>query len=144
MATGRISWSLALSGTACWSLLSVLQLITAAAVVFPHPGRVDVPRAIDMFFLGHGAWSLWLLAAATLVFVSPIELPPYAIVFSAAIPFACTAILTFAFCRHVLGLERRPAVVRTVVHQVLTAVVIVIYVGWAMQLWPRVLSLWTT
>jgi hypothetical protein len=143
MATDRITWSLALSGTACWILLSIVQLLTAATLVLPHPRRVNLPRAVDLFFLGHGAWSLWLLASAALVFVSPIAVPAYLIVFSAVVPLLLTAILTFAYCRRVLGLGRRPAAVRTLVHQSLTAVFILLYVGWAVQLWPRILSLFT-
>ena len=141
MATGRISWSLAVSGTVCWSILSLVQVLTAATVLLGRPRRLGLARAIDLFFLGHGAWSLWLLASATAVFVSPSLVPPYAIIFGAAIPFVCTGVVLSAYCRRVLGWERRSAAIRALVHQALSAVIIVLYVGWAVQLWPRLLSL---
>ena len=45
-ATGRISWSLALSGTACWLPLIALQLITAACVILPVSRRASTPAPL--------------------------------------------------------------------------------------------------
>src|SRR5687767_14667676 len=71
-ATGRITWSLALSGGICWSFVSLVQLATAVAVVAPGVARAELGRAIELFFLGHAAWSLWLIAVAALLPAAPV------------------------------------------------------------------------
>lgn len=142
-ATGRISWALALSGAACWSFLAILQIVTAAAVIVPSNRGVGFPphRAIELFFFGHAAWSLWLLLAAAFLFAAPGAIRHDIILLTALVPFIWTAVVVFAFFRHVLQLERRHAATRTAIHQALTFLVIILYVGWAVQLWPRVLGL---
>ena len=139
-ATGRITWGRALSAAACWMLLPVLQLITSLAIVVPSRRGVRITRAIDLFFRGHAAWSLWLLAAAALLFAAPETVRQSFILYTAAVPFAWTAVLTFAFCRHVLGLDPRRAAVRTAIHLALTGVAILLYVAWAVALWPRIIA----
>jgi hypothetical protein len=141
-ATGRITWSLALSGTLCWTLLAILQTITAAAVILPSRRDVGLPRAIELFFAGHAPWSLWLIGASAIIVFAP-GLRVDAVLITASVPFVWTAFVTFGFARHVLGLGRRAAVIRTFVHQCLTSAVIALYVGWAVQIWPRLLSLLT-
>jgi hypothetical protein len=140
-ATGRISWSLAATGAACWSFLAPLQIVTAAAVILPANRRVTFPRALELFFLGHAAWSLWLVLSAAVLLVAPGGVPLDAVLLSALVPLVWTAIVIRAFFREVLQLERRRAAMWTAIHQALTVLVIVLYVGWAVQLWPRVLAL---
>jgi hypothetical protein len=139
-ATGRITWSLALSGTLCWMLIALLQLVTAAAVIVPSSRQVSLSRALTLFFAGHAPWSLWLIcAAALIVFARDVALD--AILVSASIPLVWTAFVIFGYCRHVLGLGSRAAAIRTIAHQLLTAMVIVLYVGWAIQLLPRLIGM---
>jgi hypothetical protein len=140
-ATGRITWSLALSGALCWSLLTVLQAATATLVV--SPTSVALGRGLDLFFLGHAAWTLWLLVCAAAVFAMPRTVPLDLVLLSALVPFAWTSIVVQAFFREVAGLDRGRAISRTVIHQALTFLAILLYVGWAVQLWPRLVSLWT-
>jgi hypothetical protein len=137
-ATGRVSWRLALSGAICWSFVPILQLLTAAAVL---PSRAVVPRrrALELFFLGHAAWSLWLLAAAASL-VAGVARTDVVLV-TGVVPAVWTSVVVYAFCREVLGLTARRAAARTLAHQTLTCLLIVLYVAWAVQLWPRVLSL---
>lgn len=147
-ATGRISWSLALSGTACWLPLIALQLITAACVILPVSRRAPpsprLRRAGFLFFLffrGHAPWSLWVLAACAFMFTAPTLASDDIIMATGLVPLAWTAVLVYAYFREVLGLRRRAAVIATLVHQLLTTAVIVAYVAWAVQLWPRLLAL---
>jgi hypothetical protein len=139
-ATGRITWGLALSAAACWMLLPVLQLVTSLAIVVPFRRRVGIARAIDLFFRGHAAWSLWLLGGAALLFAAPATVPQSIVLYSGLVPYAWTAIVTFAFCRQVLGLDPRGAAVRTAIHLALTGVAILLYVAWAVALWPRIIA----
>jgi len=140
-ATGRITWGLALSGAACWTLIPLLQLITSTAVVAASRGRVDILRALEIFFTGHAAWSLWLIAAAALLFAAPDFIRQGIVLYTAVVPFVWTAVMTYAFCRQVLGLDPRRAAAKTAIHQALTAAAIVAYVAWAVALWPRILAL---
>ena len=64
-ATGRVTPSLVLSTTLCWSFVVVLQAVIAIALIAaPARRTVGLPRALDLFFAGHAPWSLWMLAAA--------------------------------------------------------------------------------
>ena len=140
-ATGRISWSLAMTGAACWSFIGPLQALTAAAVILPSNRRVPFPRALELFFVGHAAWSSWLVSSAAVLVAAPAALPLDAVLLSALVPLVWTAIVIYAFFRQVLQLERWRAATWTAIHQALTALVMVLYVGWAVQLWPRLLGL---
>jgi hypothetical protein len=139
-ATGRVSWALVVSGTVCWGFVALVQMGTAVALVSSANRRVSLPRALALFFLGHAAWSLWLLAAVAALLVVPVAARhPQAILIAALVPAAWTGIVIFAFCRQVLELNPRQAAIRTVLHQMVTYGVIVLYIGWAVQLWPRIL-----
>jgi hypothetical protein len=145
-ATGRITWSLALSGALCWSFIAVVQMTAAAAVIAPSTrGKgarqgPSLPRAIELFFFGHAAWSLWLLLSAAFLVAVPGLARTDIVVATAVLPFAWTAVVVFAFFRQVLQLERVNAAIWTAIHQSLTALVFLLYVGWAVQLWPRLLA----
>jgi hypothetical protein len=140
-ATGRITWGLALSGAACWTLIPLLQLITSMAVVAPSRHSVRILRALEIFFTGHAAWSLWLIVAAALLFAAPGTIRQGIVLYTAVVPFVWTAFMTYAFCRQVLGLDPRRAAARTAIHQTLTAAAIVAYVAWAVALWPRIVAM---
>lgn len=138
-ATGRVSWRLALSGAICWSFVPILQLLTAAAIVRPSGDAIPQRRAFELFFAGHAAWSVWLLAAAASLVAGVARTD--VVLLTALVPAGWTSVVIYAFCREVLGLHARRAAARTVAHQAMTCLLIVLYVAWAVQLWPRALSL---
>ncbi|MGH9312466.1 MAG: hypothetical protein ACRD1S_04630, partial [Vicinamibacterales bacterium] len=64
-ATRRVTLGLALSTILCWSFAAAVQAIAAAALVASSKRRgVSIPAGLDLLFMGHGPWSLWLLAVA--------------------------------------------------------------------------------
>lgn len=138
-ATGRVTWALALSGVLCWSFIALLQTLVAAVAIGRAHSRVGWPRAIELFFLGHAAWSLWLLLAAVIAILAP-RVSFEAGLLTAVIPAIWTAVVVFAFFRHVLGLTPRQSAARTVVYQALMYLAILTYIGWAVQVWPRILG----
>ena len=155
-ATGRISWSLALSGTVCWATLIALQLVTAAAVIIPVTRRHSAPMApfrggtatpwhfgalLALFFHAHAPWSLWILATSAFVLAAPGFSRQDVILATALVPLAWTAVIASAYFREVLGAARGTAIIATFVHQALTAAVMLAYIAWAVQLWPRLLGL---
>ncbi len=139
-ATGRVSWSLLGSGLICWSFLAAVQLVTAAVLIGREGQSIGYTRAFELFFLGHAAWSLWLILASAYLFAAPLPYESLLLV-TAIVPAGWTAVVIFSYCRVVLGLSARRAARRTAAHQGLTFLVIATYVGWAIQLWPRVLAI---
>ena len=140
-ATGGVSWMLALSGIVCWSFIAAVQVFTATILIGREGRAIGYSRALEFFFLGHAAWSLWLIAAAGYVYTtSDATRREDLLVATAMIPLIWTAVVVFSYCRQVLRLGVRQAIRRTVIHQSLTVLAIVAYVAWAIQLWPRLLA----
>ena len=140
--TGHLTVALLVSGVLCWSFVPLLQIATAAVVMrSPVARRLPLGRRLDLWFMGHAAWSLWILAAAFILANTPegwhVEWP---IIASAVIPIAWTSIIAAAFCRVVLGDPPAVARTRTAVHQALTGTIALLYVAYAVALWPRVVA----
>jgi hypothetical protein len=139
-ATGRVTLGLVLSGAACWSFVPALQVATAALVMRSERARVGPGRRLDLWFMGHGPWSLWTLAAAAFItwFAGRAEWP---VVATALLPAVWTAWIAGAFCRTILQDSSRQARRRVAVHQALTWAIVLAYIALASQLWPRFLAL---
>jgi hypothetical protein len=82
-----------------------------------------------------------VLAACAFMFAAPALASDDIIMATGLVPLAWTAVLVCAYFREVLGLRRRTAFIATLVHQLLTTAVIVAYIAWAVQLWPRLVAL---
>ena len=141
-ATGQLTLGLLASGFLCWSFVPLLQVATAAAIMRPPAlRRLPFQRRMDLWFMGHAPWSLWILAATFAMGLAPatvrIEWP---IIASAAIPIAWTSVIAAAFCRVVLGDSRNVAIARTALHQAVTWTIAVVYIAYAVALWPRVVA----
>ena len=138
--TGHLTLGLLASGIACWSFVVLIQIATASAVLRSRRGGpVPFTRRLDLWFMGHAPWSLWILAATTVMGSAPfgwrVEWP---IILSSLVPIAWTTIIAAAFCRVVLGDSPAGAILRTAIHQALTWGIALAYVAWAVALGPRV------
>jgi hypothetical protein len=139
-ATGRVTPSLLLSMTICWSFVVVLQVAVALSLIArPAQRTVGLPRALDLFFASHAPWSLWMLAAAAWA-PSPIGRPMWPVLAAALVPIALTPLMIAAFFREVLEMDPRHAVARTAAHQAITWTLFLLLFGTAVQIWPRVLQ----
>jgi hypothetical protein len=60
--SGRLSALLVIDGMLFWSFIPLLQVLIMAGLLLVF-ARHQFPaaKAIDLFFLGHGPWYLWLL-----------------------------------------------------------------------------------
>jgi hypothetical protein len=139
-ATGHVTIGLLVSGFVCWSFVPLLQMATAGAIMRSSRSRVlPFGRRIDLWFMGHMPWSLWILAATLAMGTAPkgwrVEWP---IIVSALIPIAWTSVIAASFCRVVLGDTSRVARARTALHQAVTWTIALIYIGYAVALWPRI------
>jgi hypothetical protein len=141
-AVQRVTLGLMLSAVLTWSFAVIVQLLAAAAlVVSSKRRRVSLPAAMDLFFMGHAPWSLWLLAVAAWAawLPHPVKMD-YIVLATAAVPFAWTAVIVFAFCQEVLNDAPRVAVIRTIFHQSLIWTFTGVYIAVVVALWPRIIG----
>lgn len=62
---GQLTLPLLLDSMIFWSFGPLLQALLISGIVFVFArNRISIARAIDLFFMGHGPWLLWLLAVA--------------------------------------------------------------------------------
>jgi hypothetical protein len=141
LSTGRITISLAVSCAVCWSFVPALQLATAAAIMRPaQRGSLSTAQRLDLWFMGHAPWSLWmLLAVAGLTWSASVR--QWMVIASVIVPVVWTAAIAIAFCRTVLGDTRGGARRRVALHQALTWTLVIAYIALASQVWPRFLAL---
>jgi hypothetical protein len=140
--TGRVTLGLVLAGALCWSFAAALQMLAGAIIIRSAPGRsVSMARALELLFIGHLPWSLWLLVVFGLFTFSTLPLPLAAIILSVIVPTAWTMKIVFAFCTTALGTDRRGAQIRTVVHQVIIWTFVLVYLFLGSGLGPRALAL---
>jgi hypothetical protein len=137
-ATHRVSGSLILSQTVCWSFVPALQLATGGVLVWSVRGRrISVARAIELLFAAHGPWSFWLVGLAGALTITANQFLPLA---TAIVPAAWTSIILNVFCREVLGLTAPQARLRTLGHQALTWLLVLGYLEVVSQLAVRVID----
>ncbi|HZB25305.1 MAG TPA: hypothetical protein VE379_04170, partial [Vicinamibacterales bacterium] len=94
-----------------------------------------------LFFQSHAPWSLWVLAVCAFVLIAPALASDDIIMATGLVPLAWTTVLVCAYFREVLGLRRRAALMAALVHQLMATALIVAYIAWAVQLWPRLIGL---
>lgn len=136
-ATERVTLSLVAGGVLGWSFVPLLQLFTGVLLV----RRLD-PELLDRYFATHWPWSIWIVAAHTMLLLVPGS-RGYGIYVSLTIvvPMLWTIWLLFAFCRENLRLDVRQCRRRIALHQGLTYVILLVYVSFAVALWPRIVGL---
>ena len=134
-ATGRVTASLVISQTLAWSFVPILQLLNAIAFVgFIRNRSISVARGVELLFAGHGPWSLWLIGVAAVLTVSPNYVKLLA---TAIVPAAWTSWIIAGFAREVLGLSKARARLQALAHQLVTLLLILLYVEWATALSVR-------
>jgi hypothetical protein len=139
--TDGVTLPLVVSTTLMWSIAPAVQLGAAAVLVISVSARtVSVARGVDLLFMGHAPWSLWLLGVAAMTLLSGASAKSVPMLVSAVLPAALTARVILAFCRVVLQLDRRSALRRTIAHQAFIWIVVLFYVSVTMQLWPRLVA----
>ena len=137
----RVPFGLVLMGIVCWSFVPLIQLAVGAIVIGRvRTRRISVPRALELLFLGHLPWSLWLVTLTGLYVFTDLPLPLYVRVLSLLIPAAWTWWILSAFGRTVLGCSPRRARQLTWVHQAMTWMIFSAYVVLVSGIWARVLA----
>jgi hypothetical protein len=140
-ATHTVAAPVVVSLTSCWAVAVAIQLVTALIIIGPSSRReAPMSRALDLFFLGHAPWSLWLLVIGAMATWMPdlVDIP--LVVLTMLVPAALTTRTVAAFSAVVLGTSRRTAVRRAALHHAMTWIVILVLFAAAVALWPRVLA----
>jgi hypothetical protein len=131
-----------LAGALCWSFTAALQILAGAIIIRSAPGRpVSMARALELLFIGHLPWSLWLLVVFGLFTFSTVPLSLPVIILTVIVPTAWTIKIVFAFCTTALGTDRRGAQIRTVVHQAIIWTFVLVYLVLVSGLVARALAL---
>ena len=125
-ATGRATVSLVASGMVLWSWVILVQIAAGLLIISTsRTRRASIPSALDLLFVGHLPWSLWVCAAAAWAASdAPFMAPVHVVTALIALPW--TVHILYAFTRTVLAATPKDALVRTLAHQGLT---------WAVALW---------
>jgi hypothetical protein len=129
--------------TLCWGFVPGLQLIVAAALLtcWRRPG-LRLGTAIDLLFAGQGPWLLWTLGVAASALVA-FRLGDHTsprlllVLLFALIPLGWTAIILMSFCREVLGLQARRALLWLSLYELAIWGLAYLYAGaMTFQAWP--------
>ena len=140
-ATHTVAAPVVVSVSICWTVAVLVQLITALIVVGSSSRRaMPLSRALDLFFLGHAPWSLWLLVVGGMATWTPDLVNTLTVVLTMLVPAALTTRIVAAFSAVVLGTSRRAAVTRAALHHTITWIAILVLFAAAVALWPRVLA----
>jgi hypothetical protein len=138
-ATEHVDVWLVLGAVAGWSFVPVLQLATGALLT--RGSRVPVGTALGHYFATHWPWSMTILTVHAALLVVPwFRANSLWLLCLGIVPVVWTIRLLLAVCEGPLGMERRKARRRVLEHQLLTFFLIVLYVQFAIALWPRVLG----
>jgi hypothetical protein len=137
LGTGRVTVPLLLSTTVVWAWVPVVQLFTGLLLVRGAGGRRA--EALAAYFATGVYWSVWILAFSAVMVLAP---RPFSIFYMAVAtvvaPIALTAQALARLRRERFGDTRAAAWRRVLAHQALTHAVLVLYIGWAIALWPRI------
>jgi hypothetical protein len=142
-ATGRAAVTDLATTIFFWSFVPALQLALAAPFIAlcRRPG-LRLNSALDLFFAGQGPWLLWLLgvsasALVTLRFSQHTVLRMDLVLGSALVPLIWTSRILFAFCRVVLGLDKRRAFGWVMLYEATAWGAVYFYVGLVtFEFWP--------
>jgi len=110
--SGQLNAFLVLDGMLFWSFVPLLQLLIMACLVLVFARRrLPAAKAIDLFFIGHGPWFLWLLAiAGSCLFIPTKQIFLWPVMSGWLMPisllgvWAWSNVTTFGFLRGALNL----------------------------------------
>lgn len=136
----RVSIGLVLMGILCWSFVPIIQFAIGAVIIGRAHGRpTTMPRGLELLFIGHLPWSLWVLIMLGLSTFTPLPLGLAVQVLSLVPPLVWTTTIVFAFCRTVLGCAPARARLFTVTHQAMTWTAFFTYEVLVSGIWARFL-----
>jgi hypothetical protein len=136
VSTGTATLQTVVSAGSYWLIVPLIQLALAyLLVVTASQRRVSIARGVELMWIGHLPWTLWLLAVSVLLALNA-DLT-LVMATTALVASAWRGVIVCALCRVVLGFPPRNAVMRAVLHQAAVLVIILLYASWAVALTAR-------
>ena len=125
--SGHLTISLLFDGMVFWSFLPILQaILMSSIVVICGRRRMPTSTALDLFFMGHGPWLMWLLAiAATCLFFPAKQFYLWPIEWGWILPVSLlgawvwSGVTSFAFLRGALEVSKLRAIALLVLYTLL-------------------------
>jgi hypothetical protein len=120
LTAGRLTLPLLLEACVAWSFVPALHVAVAAGSArMLAGGRRRTAETIDLYFMGFGPWSLWMLALSGAALFVPTDqalwtITQFWLLGSAATAFVWSAWINLGFFRGVLGLTLPGAVLAVV------------------------------
>ncbi|MEX2283061.1 MAG: hypothetical protein WEE89_11310 [Gemmatimonadota bacterium] len=136
ISTGTATLVTVASAMLYWSIVPLVQVAAAVLLVLSAPKRrVNVARGVELMLVGHLPWTLFLLGVTVLL----IKYPGVTLIMMAGALIASVwrAVIVTALCRAVLGVDRRSAIARAILHQSSLLAIIFVYASWAVALTAR-------
>jgi hypothetical protein len=69
--TGSLTLRLAVSAALSWSFVPVIEIAALAVVLHAAGAWGRLPRLVDLFCMGYGVWSVWLIGASIIFAAVP-------------------------------------------------------------------------
>lgn len=136
--TGRVTVPLVLSTTLIWSWVPVVQLLTGMVVVQGRGPARGV--ALMQYFATGRYWSIWILCIAVILLLLPdpqLWMWLDYLLLTFLVPATLTARSLRRMRRELFGDSPAAARWRVAAHQLITYSIVVLYIAWAVALWPR-------
>ena len=132
------------SATIYWSFVPLVETGALAAVCWSERRIVSFPRAIDLFFTGHGPWTLWLIGLSAIwSFLLPVKafsLTGAVWLYGAGtIVILWSAYIDFCFFRFVFGRNRTRAGRDLLLHRSISWSLIIAIFG-EPAIWPDIVG----
>ena len=134
--TGTATLQTVASAASYWVMVPLIQLALALLLVITAPQRrVSTARGVELMWVGHLPWTLWLLGVAILLTLHAGITLVMAV--TALVASVWRGVIVCALCREALGSSPRSAVIRAVLHQAAVLGIIAVYACWAVALEAR-------
>lgn len=118
MALHRVTLRLVATTAILWSVAVAIEFLAAWCVIRSADSRqVHTAQAIDLWFVGHLPYTVWLLMLPIITSLTSASAPALEVVgFTSVVPIAWTTFIVAAFCRTVLGTTPAAARWRAGIH----------------------------
>ena len=128
LTAGSVTLRIVGPATIYWAFVPFVETLVLAAIVLGRPRRMSFSAVVDTFFTGHATWTLFLIAAATALLVTPARLiwsllTTWALV-AMVVVIVWSAYVDFCFFRHLLDRSRASSWRSVLLHRLLTWTVV--------------------
>jgi hypothetical protein len=124
MTTGVLTLRLLISVMAYWTFVPAIEVLALAVVLWRTQREGAFAAAIDRFFMGHGPWTLYLIAFAGSLAVVPPNIGWTLIttvwLWMLAVVLCWSFYVDFCFFRWITGARHPVALRRVLIHRLMT------------------------